>query len=521
MHHSRRHFIKTAGIGSLGTGFLPAFAPLTALFEPLAATGLPRSSPELQGVQSKGIHQFVAAANAAGPGWHSFMLLRHGHVIAEAWWAPFAPAYRHTLYSLSKSFTSTAIGLLVKEGKLTVEDKVISFFPDHLPAAPHSNLLQMKVKHLLTMNTGHAEDTMPQLRASANEWTNTFLAQPVTFEPGTHFLYNTGASYMLGAIVYKITGQTLEAYLGPRLFQPLEIKGYDWEKSPQGLNTAGYGLRIKTEDIARFGQLYLQKGKWKGKEILPENWVHEATSYQTKSQEGSGDWSQGYGYQFWRCKPGFYRGDGAYGQFCIVMPEQDVVLAITSESWDMQKSMTTVWENLLPAIQPGILPENKEAFAALQAELKTLSLPVMKGIGTGPLQTSCQGKTFLPDSNIFSATGLSFSFSDKTCTLTVKTAQKDHVLQFGWESWLTGKDNAEYIFKVPGRIHMPSKMAGTATWITANTLQLNARFVEAMHGDTITCVFNENTVTLSFLNSVSEHSKTDTEKRIPLTGKLL
>ena len=147
---------------------------------------------------------------------------------------------------------------------------------------------------------------------------------------------------------------------------PLDIKGYDWETSPQGLNTAGYGLRVKTEDIAKFGQMYLQKGKWNGKEILTEAWVNDATSYQTSSQEGDGDWSQGYGYQFWRCKPGFYRGDGAYGQFCIVMPQHDAVLAITSESFNMQKSMTTVWENLLPAIKTDNLPGRQSRMTGIE-----------------------------------------------------------------------------------------------------------------------------------------------------------
>ena len=520
MMNSRRKFIKNTSVSTLGIGLLPSLGSMNHLFNRPAAAGLPRSSPESQGVLSKGIRQFVAAASASGLGWHSFMLLRHGYVIAEAWWKPFDSSYTHTLYSLSKSFTSTAIGLLVKEGKLNIEDKVISFFPADLPAATDNNLQQMKVKHLLTMNTGHAEDTMPKFRASANEWTKTFLAQAVAFEPGTHFLYNTGATYMLGAIVYKITGQTLEQYLAPRLFQPLEIKGYDWEKSPQGLNTAGYGLRVKTEDIAKFGQLYLQKGQWNGKEILPEKWVAEASSYQTKSQEGNGDWSQGYGYQFWRCKPGFYRGDGAFGQFCMVMPEQDAVLAITSESWDMQKSMTTVWENLLPAIQSGTLPENKEDLSALKTDLKTLSLPVVKGSISAASASKYHGKKFILESNDFSATGLSFSFSDKACTLVVNTAQKNSTLQFGWESWLTNKDNGIYVFKVPGRIHMPSKMAGTATWVNENTLQLNARFVEAMHGDTITCIFNDDKLAVSLLNSVSEHSKTDLEKRLPLIGKM-
>jgi hypothetical protein len=516
--NSRRHFIKTTGYSALGIGLLPAWVPVNNLFDTGYAAGLPRSSPEAQGVSSEGIRKFIAAANASGVGWHSFMLLRHGHVVAEGWWKPFEASFTHTLYSLSKSFTSTAIGLLVKDGKLNIDATVGSFFPDEVPASPGEHFSQMKVRHLLSMNTGHAEDTMPKLRASNDNWTKTFLSQPVAFEPGTHFLYNTGATYMLGAIVHKITGQTLAAFLQPRLFQPLDINGYDWETSPQGLNTAGYGLRIKTEDIAKFGQLYLQQGRWNGKEILTADWVKAATSYQTKSQEGNGDWSQGYGYQFWRCKPGFYRGDGAYGQFCIVMPEQDAVMAVTSESWDMQQSMTTIWENILPAIQSGPLPANETSFSALKKELSNLTLPVTRGSLLSPISSRYQNKIFKVDNNGFGVTQTTFNFTKDACHWTTTTPNGKTTMKFGWENWLLNNDHAVYIFPVPGRIHVPSRIAGTATWINDHTLQLNARFAEAMHGDTITCNFKDDTIKISFLNSVAEHSKTDLEKRTPLSG---
>ncbi|HTE11093.1 MAG TPA: serine hydrolase, partial [Chitinophagaceae bacterium] len=180
MNNSRRKFIKTTGISGLGISLLPALSPVNSFFENRNyLSNLLRTSPESEGVSSKAIRHFIEAANASGIGWHSFMLLRHGNVIAEGWWKPFEPAFKHTLYSLSKSFTSTAIGLLVKEGKLNIEDKVISFFPDEIPSTPDENLKQMKIKHLLTMNTGHGTDTMPKLRASTNTWTKTFLAQPV------------------------------------------------------------------------------------------------------------------------------------------------------------------------------------------------------------------------------------------------------------------------------------------------------------------------------------------------------
>lgn len=520
MQTSRRNFIKTTGTGTLGIGLLPVLNQVSNIFDYGFLPGFPRTSPESQGVSSKAISSFIGAANASGIGWHSFMLLRHGNIIAEGWWKPFEPEFKHTLYSLSKSFTSTAIGLLVKEGKLNIETPLISFFPNDMPATLDENLKQMKIKHLLIMNTGHDEDTMPKLRRSDNAWTKTFLEQPVKFEPGTHFLYNTGATYMLGAVVYKITGETLEKYLSSRLFQPLDIKGYDWETSPQGLNTAGYGLRVKTEDIAKFGQLYLQNGKWDGKEILTESWVKEATSYQTKSQEGNGDWAQGYGYQFWRCKPGFYRGDGAFGQFCIVMTDQDAVLAVTSESWDMQKSMTIIWENLLPSFHAGPKAENQTDLTALEKDLKSLVLPVVKGSTQSSLSAKYNGKRLKLDKNDFAAEAMQFKFSKDGCALITKIGEKETIIKCGWENWLLNKDSQLYIFPVTGRLHKPSKIAGTATWINDNTLQLNVRMVEAMHGDKITCRFDAGKVTISFMNSVAENTKDNPEKRMDLSGTI-
>lgn len=521
MTASRRNFIKTSGLTALGISLLPSFARETKLFDFDLPASLARMSPESQGVSSSTILNFINAANASGLDWHSFMLLKHGNVIAEGWWKPFEPSFWHTLYSLSKSFTSTAIGLLVKEGKVTVEDPVISFFKDELPGPVSGNLAAMKIHHLLTMNTGHGEDTMPKLRESKDTWTKAFLAQPVQYEPGSHFLYNTGATYMLGAIVYKTTGETLEKFLASRLFHPLDIRGYDWEKSPQGLNTAGYGLRIRTEDIARLGQLYLQKGTWEGKEILTEHWVSEATRAQTRSNPGDGDWSQGYGYQFWRCKPGFYRGDGAFGQFCIVMPEQDAVLAITSESWDMQKTMTTVWQHLLPGLQPAAaLQENAAQQDELKKALKGLSLPVAKGTVSSPLAAKYHGKKFRLESNEYGAREVKFKFSDKHCTWIIKEGTEETAYRFGWENWWLNADSSDYLFQVPGRIHVPSKAAGTATWLNGHTLQLNLRFAEAIHGDRITVVFDGDKVNVTFLNSVAEHTKNNPEKRTALTGTI-
>lgn len=183
MNTSRRNFIRMTGAGALGVTLLPALTRAENIWSARGPAIFSRTSPESQGISSSAVRKFISAANESGLQWHGFMLLRHGNVVAEGWWKPFDAEYRHTLYSLSKSFTSTAVGLLVKDGKLSVDDAVISFFPGDLPATIGDNLKQMKVKHLLTMNTGQGEDTLGKMRDGSDTWVKTFLSLPVDFAP--------------------------------------------------------------------------------------------------------------------------------------------------------------------------------------------------------------------------------------------------------------------------------------------------------------------------------------------------
>ena len=354
---------------------LPAFIAallLAASHSSFAASPLPRSSPEAQGVASAGVREFVEAADKQVDTMHSFMLVRHGQVVAEGWWKPEAADKPHVLYSLSKSFTSTAVGLAVAEGKLSGDDPVLKFFPDDAPTPPSDKLKTMRVRDLLTMSTGH--QTEPKLTADET-WVKSFLAHPVEHKPGTHFLYNSAGTYMCSAIVQKVTGQTVLDYLRPRLFEPLGIEGAEWSASPQGISAGGWGLFLKTEDIAKFGQLFLQKGQWNGKQLVPAAWVEQATGKQVSNgSDPTKDWDQGYGFQFWRCRHGAYRGDGAFGQFCIVLPEQDAVVAITADTKDMQAEINIVWDKLLPALQKDALPPNADEEAKLKQTLANLAV---------------------------------------------------------------------------------------------------------------------------------------------------
>jgi CubicO group peptidase (beta-lactamase class C family) len=364
--------------GTLILSLLLIGAPL-GLSAPLS---LPRSAPEAQGVSSTGLQAFVEAADKQVRTMHSFMLVRHGHVVAECWWKPEAADKPHGLWSLSKSFTSTAVGLAVADGKFSIDDPVLKYFPNAATNASE-NLKAMRVRDLLTMSTGH--ETEPKFKPE-EAWVETFLSHPVVFKPGTRFVYNTPATYMLSAIVQKTTGETVLDYLRPRLFEPLGIVDPEWPASPQGITLGGWGLKIRTEDIAKFGQLYLQKGRWQKTQLIPANWVEQATSKQVSNgTDPDRDWTQGYGFQFWRCRHGAYRGDGKDGQFCVVMPEQDAVIAITANTGDMQKQLNLVWEHLLPAFHPQALPANpsgevklKEIFSKLSVDGSKLSASIKK-----------------------------------------------------------------------------------------------------------------------------------------------
>ena len=377
---------------SLSVSVVLAFATLChAADKP--AQSLPRSTPEAQGLPASAILTFVNDAEKKIDSLHSFLIVRHGYVIAEGWWTPYDAKTRHELYSLSKSFTSTAVGLAIAEGKLSIDDPVLKFFPDQAPANPSNNLKQMRVHDLLRMSTGHQVEP-----AGTN--VKTFLAAPVPFKPGTHFLYNTAATYVLSAIVQKVTGQTVLDYLKPRLFEPLGIEDPTWGMSSEGISLGGYGLNVRTEDIAKFGQLYLQQGQWSGKKVVPAAWVREATARQTANGSSpQSDWDQGYGYQFWRARHGAYRGDGAFGQYCLVMPEQDTVIAITSGVRDMQAVLNLVWDKLLPAMSAEPLPADEATNQKLQAKLSGLVLLTQKGLESVKAPDGVSGKRYVFTAN--------------------------------------------------------------------------------------------------------------------------
>lgn len=435
-----------------------------------AAPSLPRSSPEKQRISSAAILEFVEAANERQD-IHSFMLLRHGHVVAEGWWSPYGAEIPHMLFSLSKSFTSTAVGLAIADGKLGLDDEVLKFFPEDAPADPSANLKAMRLRDLLIMSTGQHSNDVAKFSFRSNAiLTKLFLSLPVEHKPGTFFYYNTPGTYMQSAIVQKATGTNVFDYLRPRLFEPLGIENPTWGSSPQGITLGGYGLKIKTEDIARFGQLYLQKGKWNGKQLVPASWIEIATARETSNGSNpASDWEQGYGYQFWRCRHGFYRGDGAFGQFCIVMPEQDAVVAITSGTRDMQGIMNLVWDKLLPAMQPKRLPADKETRQQLERKLAGLTLHPVSGNFTSPISVQTSGKKYLFPTNDQNIEAVTFEFTGPEATLVLRSRGADHRIACGYNTWRNGRTSLTAALDPRVVDPVEQAVAGCGAWTADDT----------------------------------------------------
>jgi CubicO group peptidase (beta-lactamase class C family) len=521
---TRRNFIKNAGILGAGMSFLPVVKGFPAGLFPSGAYSLPRSTPEEQGISSAGIEKFIDAIKSSGQEFHSLMIVRHGHVVAGGWWEPYSSEHRQQLYSLSKSFTGTAIGLAVSEGRISVDDPVIKFFPELLPDPVSDNLAALKIRHLLSMSVGHGKDWILLLEASAPgvPWEKTFLSLPVVFKPGSQFMYNSGASFMLSAIIKRVTGQTAHEYLQPRLYEPLDITTATWGENWEGINMGASHLRMPTEDLAKFGQLYLQNGVWKGKQVVSSDWVAQASTKQMSNGHDDSSWAYGYGFQFWLNPPGGFRADGAFGQYSMIFPKQDAVVVITSESISTKDTMQIVWDVLVPEMKGGQLAADKPAHRQLQERLKALKYIPPQLAADSPKAKQIGGKEFILDPNPFNTRSVSFTFDSDKCLFTLREEGKpDIVITSGLNKWIRKgnlKPSAHSLFSLR-RIDFDSIVAAAYGWQDDNTLIFTWRYIETVHGETFTCVFDDDRLTIKPLFSVNRLQKKP-DDRADITGKI-
>ena len=364
---------------------LITFALFTLVLATQAQVGdISRSTPAEQGVDTRAVIDFLnAIGNVPETELHHVMIARHGHVIAEMHPAPFSNIDGHTLYSESKTFASMGVGIAIGENRLRLTDRVATFFPDKLPDTISDALAQMTVRDLLIMASGIKPDW--DLRKLSSDWIRDWLAKPVTNKPGKKFDYDSLCTFMLSAIVQRVTGLTLLEYLNEKLFTPMHITEVDWEESPDGISTGGWGLRLQAESQLKMGLLLLGHGNWQGKQLIPASWIEDAIKphirYEWyKDTDAPTEGNQGYGYQIWRCKwPTAFRADGAYGQFIVCVPESDLVVVInmvTSHTHG-HDVLGCIWNNLLPGMHDSPLKVDRKAQHDLENKcLNNTLLPV-------------------------------------------------------------------------------------------------------------------------------------------------
>ena len=472
---------------------------------------LTESSPASQGVDSRGISAFLDALEAE-PGFepHSLMILRHGKIVAQGWWAPFAPDRRQLLYSLSKSFTGAAAAFAYAEGKLRLDDPLVSYFPEFEAEITDPRSRAILVRHALSMASGHSTEQWDKaVERDPAEPVRGFLLGGPDREPGSVFAYNQPCTYSIAAIVQRVTGQRLVDYLRPRLFEPLGIGEVAWQQQPAGRDIAFTGLFATTDAIAKLGQLYLQRGVWEGERLLPEDWVEQATRPQVANAElgWDPDWVQGYGFQFWMSRHG-YRGDGAYGQYCLVLPEQDVVIAITSETIDMQRVLDLAWEHLLPAFDegPAADPETaRQADATLARRLEELVVPPCAGTaapsefaaGIGPDGLVCTARAGgdgepVPELRLEQSPDKP---GDWNLTI-VEDADREEQLEAGYEKFPRGTMTLRLTPGGGWNVAVPDETptAVSGGWVDANTLRVHVLFLETPNSLDVTCDLAQRTV---------------------------
>ncbi len=471
---------------------------------------LPRSFPESEGVSSKGIIDFINAVDTGRQEIHSFMFIRHGRVIAEGWWNPYGPEYRHVMFSASKTFTATGIGLAVSENKLKLSDKVSSFFPYSLPDTVGKYMKELTVQNLLTMSVG--QEPAPMGAGANDDWIRSFISLEPVHKPGTIFLYNNMATFMLSAIVQQVTGQTLFEYLKPRIFDPLAIRGIDWDMNPQGINLGMIGLRLHTEDMARFGELLIMNGKWNGKQLIPEQWVKEATSFKIESGDPSNkmpkdknDWAQGYCYQMWRGRNNTVRLDGLAGQFVILIPDKDAIVVLTSNARNTQVEMNLVHNYLIPAIKSDkAIQADPSSYSELQKKQVNLVIKQENSKLTNPdFIKKVSGREFLMGDNDLKIQSVYFTFNNGECSFALKRDNNISVVKCGSEKWKISDSKSSSLLglpRIPSKsidahysvIQLPVKVASLYSWTDSNTLELTARFIEESLGsEAIVCKFSE------------------------------
>ena len=399
---------------------------------------LAHATPESVGIPSEAIFRFYGEAVRTKMQMHSFMLLRHGRIVTNAWWNPHEKDETHIIYSVSKSFTSIAVGFCIEEGLFRLTDKIVDLFPEKIDFEVDEFTRELTVEHLLTMRSGHPYATDRR----GPDWVKAFLMTKPPVRPGTLFGYDSTATHTLCALVQKVTGMKMMDYLKPRLFDKLGIEGIYCQEDAMGINTGSRGIHCKTIDMAKFGQLMLQHGVWNGEQVVPAHWVDEATKKQvdTATKGSNSEGNPGYGYQFWRLRGDAFGGLGSGGQLIIVVPHLDLVWVSTGNLLEDEGSLDLIirlfWATIAPFAGEEPLPENPQALKKLRELEQSLCLPLPEGSSQSPLSERLDGKTYEFPDNAAKINSIGFVKAEHGMNILVRLEKEDWTIRAGTQAWI-------------------------------------------------------------------------------------
>lgn len=401
----------------------------------MADSKIERTAPTNVGIEPKQIMlMYDSLMNSELTEIHHVVVMVDGKIVSELHPQPFRAEHRHTLYSVSKTFTAVAVGLLVDDGLLSVDDALGKYYPEYMNDEIDPRLRDIKVKDILTMRSGFK--TQGGMRNSQEHWVKYYLSRPLFADPGTRYSYDSIETYLLSAIVQKITGKTVLELLNERVFRPMGITDVEWERCPEGVVVGGWGIYLSSHSQALFGQLLLQQGEWNGKQLISKEWVKEMMTVRVVRDAND------YGYQIWLCEyPGAWRADGAFGQYIIIVPQKNMVVVLNqcsrSKGWPERSNIWhTVVKNALNC-----------AIEAKPAELKALSdyensakLPLLQGDSTNVLAKRYDGKTFTLNKNKLGWKSVKFGFADGKTILTIVDAEgAKSDIELGYKKWITSE----------------------------------------------------------------------------------
>lgn len=474
---------------------LAGIAVLSIPFLTRAQSGdLPRSTPAAEGISTAAVIDLMDSLLALqGGDIHHVMVVRHGKVVAEAHPAPFRASDSHTVFSVSKTFTSLAVGIAIDENRLRLDDRVMTFFHDKMPDVISDRMAALTVRDLLTMSSGVQPDVA--LRSENADWVKAWLAKPCDEEPGTRFRYDSMCTHVLAAILQRVTGRTLLDYLNEKLLSPMGIKRADWEMSPDSVNTGGWGLRVPAEALAKLGVLLLNKGSWQGKQLVSANYVDQACSRIIDCEVAPDTTTRfGYGYQLWQTTwPGY--GDvsmasGSYGQYVVMLPKLDMVIVILGVINDNNALMGYIRDVLLAGVGDSPLASEKVLQQRLDSLCAHALIYLPQGKSTGQ---PVNGKRLVFRPNGY---GMQWATVDNDTLKLARNGMPVESFPMGYREWRYGSLKGF----PPYPIHAANRMrdlvhdfeaAAAWAWTTPSTLEVRVHYVNWITASTYVFDFDK------------------------------